>query len=188
MSAKSTSHAPRLGANKVRRSPLLPGALPGPEKKEGRSRRSGLFIHSDQPFRWCRRGESNPRPQPYQGCALPLSYGGGSLRKRPYSQRFWPGQAKNACLIKIFGRGLLQSWISRQKTPTGRGPSPPFLLQLLPPPRPRPSGRRDWPPPCVRICVAARRRARAARARPRKATESHPSCDVPAFRLRRQPC
>ena len=27
-------------------------------------------------FRWCRRGESNPRPQPYQGCALPLSYGG----------------------------------------------------------------------------------------------------------------
>jgi hypothetical protein len=25
---------------------------------------------------WCRRGELNTRPHPYQGCALPLSYGG----------------------------------------------------------------------------------------------------------------
>jgi hypothetical protein len=42
---------------------------------------------------WCRRGESNPRPQPYQGCALPLSYGGLFPRKRPYSQRRGGGQA-----------------------------------------------------------------------------------------------
>ena len=26
--------------------------------------------------RWCRRSELNTRPHPYQGCALPLSYGG----------------------------------------------------------------------------------------------------------------
>ena len=26
---------------------------------------------------WCRRGELNTRPLPYQGSALPLSYGGG---------------------------------------------------------------------------------------------------------------
>ena len=25
---------------------------------------------------WCRRSELNTRPHPYQGCALPLSYGG----------------------------------------------------------------------------------------------------------------
>ncbi len=28
--------------------------------------------------RWCRQKESNFRPHPYQGCALPLSYGGGT--------------------------------------------------------------------------------------------------------------
>ena len=27
-------------------------------------------------FKWCRRSELNTRPHPYQGCALPLSYGG----------------------------------------------------------------------------------------------------------------
>ena len=139
-------------------------------------------------FRWCRRAGLNCRPQPYQGCALPLSYGGGSLRKRPYSQRFRPGQAKNACLIKIFARGLLPSWISRSKTRTRRGETQTHLLPPAPRPWPRPSARRAWRPPCARICVAARRRARAGRDRPRKATESHPSCDVPAFRLRRQAC
>lgn len=28
------------------------------------------------PIQWCRREELNFRPHPYQGCALPLSYGG----------------------------------------------------------------------------------------------------------------
>ena len=27
--------------------------------------------------KWCRRRELNSRPHPYQGCALPLSHGGG---------------------------------------------------------------------------------------------------------------
>ncbi len=29
---------------------------------------------------WCHRRDSNPGPQPYQGCALPLSYGGEGAR------------------------------------------------------------------------------------------------------------
>jgi hypothetical protein len=29
-----------------------------------------------QRFRWCRRGESNPRPRDYETLALPLSYAG----------------------------------------------------------------------------------------------------------------
>ena len=32
---------------------------------------------------WCRREELNFRPHPYQGCALPLSYGG--LVKKHYN-------------------------------------------------------------------------------------------------------
>ena len=137
---------------------------------------------------WCRRAGLNCRPQPYQGCALPLSYGGGSLRKRPYSQRFRPGQAKNARLIKIFARGLLPSWISRPKTQTRRALTSPRPLPPAPQPWPRPSARRVWRPPCGRICAVERRRARAARGRRAKATESHPSCDVTAFRGRRSAC
>ena len=33
--------------------------------------------------KWCRRKELNFRPHPYQGCALPLSYGGTGSRPRP---------------------------------------------------------------------------------------------------------
>ena len=44
-------------------------------------------------FRWCRRAGLNCRPQPYQGCALPLSYGGEGVR---HSQTFCEGKAKNA--------------------------------------------------------------------------------------------
>src|SRR5690606_25076231 len=37
---------------------------------------------------WCHRRDSNPGPQPYQGCALPLSYGGeGVGYSRPHAAR-----------------------------------------------------------------------------------------------------
>lgn len=149
--------------------------------------RGWLLICREHPCKskgsvWCRRAGLNCRPQPYQGCALPLSYGGGSLRKRPYSQRFRPGQAKNARLIKIFARGLLPSWISRPKTQTRRALTSPRPLPPAPQPWPRPSAPRVWRPPCARICAAERRRARVVRDRRAKATESHPLCDVTAFR------
>src|SRR2546426_1101727 len=37
-------------------------------------------------LRWCHDRDSNPGPQPYQGCALPLSYR-GEWRGAGYSQR-----------------------------------------------------------------------------------------------------
>ena len=36
----------------------------------------GLLINNDSCGKWCRGGELNSRPHPYQGCALPLSYRG----------------------------------------------------------------------------------------------------------------
>ena len=49
-------------------------------------------------FRWCRRAGLNCRPQPYQGCALPLSYGGvgrgssESRRRREAEKRGKPAK------------------------------------------------------------------------------------------------
>ena len=42
--------------------------------------------------RWCRRAGLNCRPQPYQGCALPLSYGGDE--EGAYSEPNAVGKAK----------------------------------------------------------------------------------------------
>ena len=33
-------------------------------------------------MKWCRWGELNSRPHPYQGCALPLSYSGQYFARR----------------------------------------------------------------------------------------------------------
>ena len=37
-------------------------------------------ISENRGFEWCRRTDLNCGPHPYQGCALPLSYGGIFLR------------------------------------------------------------------------------------------------------------
>ena len=34
------------------------------------------LLKTPETDKWCRRKESDFRPHPYQGCALPLSYGG----------------------------------------------------------------------------------------------------------------
>ncbi len=52
--------------------------------------------------RWCRRGESNPRPQPYQGCALPLSYGGQIRGTGPIAKAIGGGKAKDRLDRKSF--------------------------------------------------------------------------------------
>ena len=73
--------------------------MPGKEKKWGLFLsqlcilRSILFPFSEKSlypknakhlrkprFKWCRRTDLNCGPHPYQGCALPLSYGGISYR------------------------------------------------------------------------------------------------------------
>ena len=42
----------------------------------GSSARLGRRIRTGDGQRWCRRGESNPRPRDYETLALPLSYAG----------------------------------------------------------------------------------------------------------------
>ena len=49
--------------------------------------------------RWCRRAGLNCRPQPYQGCALPLSYGGeteGARYSGPRAAREAPIESQRA--------------------------------------------------------------------------------------------
>jgi hypothetical protein len=40
--------------------------------------RSKAFDGNAQRLKWCRRGESNPRPRDYETLALPLSYAGAA--------------------------------------------------------------------------------------------------------------
>ena len=65
---------------RLRRGLPLGGALPGAvEALGGRRRKGGPRRGRGLPAEgkeWCRRAGLNCRPQPYQGCALPLSYGG----------------------------------------------------------------------------------------------------------------
>ena len=48
----------------------------------GSKRRSGFLFTRRKSKKWCREGELNSRPHPYQGCALPLSYRGPASNRR----------------------------------------------------------------------------------------------------------
>ena len=84
-------------------SPLLPrlfGAERGSKKRPRRTLYAPNFLEKN----WSGRGDSNPRPQPWQGCALPLSYTrigrGGSARGAPHLS---PGGG--VCKACVDGRG-----------------------------------------------------------------------------------
>ena len=61
---------------------------------------------------WCCRGGLNSRPQPYQGCALPLSYGSMMLEEAP-SQQLNLGAA-GARLSRRWGCGKPRPWARRK--------------------------------------------------------------------------
>ncbi len=52
--------------------------------------------------KWCRRSELNTRPHPYQGCALPLSYGGPTFPSFRSSRRI--GLTRREDLALTWGR------------------------------------------------------------------------------------
>jgi hypothetical protein len=56
-------------------------------------------------MRWCRRRESNSRPHPYQGCALPLSHGGTKNSSEPCHRRIvlarGGGKLYDSCVSEI---------------------------------------------------------------------------------------
>ena len=91
-------------------------------------------------FRWCRRGESNPRPQPYQGCALPLSYGGdeaGAIAKP------WAGGKPQ------YAETALDLW--------SVSPHPRFRWEKTTKP-PQTNAKPSWRRRCAPTCAGARSR------------------------------
>src|SRR3546814_14412659 len=60
---------------------LLPKGSHQP--KGGKAAKMAEKVWFSRGLEWCRRGELNTRPHPYQGCALPLSYGGTLQDGRP---------------------------------------------------------------------------------------------------------
>ena len=53
---------------------------------------------------WCCRGGLNSGPQPYQGCALPLSYGSTEFVDRCAPMKKACGRVKGACVIVANGQ------------------------------------------------------------------------------------
>ena len=71
-SLRSPSRAPGLNPrNSLRLGPAcVPGKAERPDTRPGDFNNILIFLKK----RWSGRRDSNPRPQPWQGCALPLSY------------------------------------------------------------------------------------------------------------------
>ena len=87
---------------------------------------------------WCHRRDSNPGPQPYQGCALPLSYGGDEARAIAKARAGVKRKiTKTELDVQVVSPHPHSAWKNREK-------------------RPLKSGRRRWSPRSGRICDAAR--------------------------------
>ena len=68
-----------LGSRTLQQAVFRPGCKCGnlkaeglPLDRRGAANAGSMFLGE----KWCRHTESNCGPHPYQGCALPLSYGG----------------------------------------------------------------------------------------------------------------
>src|SRR3954452_14507379 len=68
---------------------------------------------------WSGRRDSNPRPQPWQGCALPLSYARSALTPKPRPAEVRRAPSMAACAPARELRGRL--W---------RSPQPPIWSRL----------------------------------------------------------
>ena len=136
---------------------------------------------------WCCWGGLNSRPQPYQGCALPLSY--SSLNHRPNPRR---GAGRGALLPR--GGRMSSAGLSLGGQRCKLPPCPVPDLPAQPPPA-APNG---WPSSCAPICTAARRRPvprvapkqRAARRRSLLFPKRHPTAraGIDTATWEREPC
>ena len=114
---------------------------------------------------WCRRAGLNCRPQPYQGCALPLSYGGdeaGAIAKP------WAGGKPQ------YAETALDLW--------SVSPHPRFRWEKTTKP-PQTNAKPSWRRRCAPTCAGARRRRNRRKSRRRARTIRTRSRDgAPAFR------
>ena len=94
----------------------------------------------DTAVEWCCWGGLNSRPQPYQGCALPLSYSSTPFRKRPVGQARAIG--RDPLLCQAAGSIARNNCRCVKKTPC-------------------PAARNALPPSCAKTCGGeSSRRAR----------------------------
>ena len=92
--------------------------------------------------KWCRRAGLNCRPQPYQGCALPLSYG---------------GEKGEAGAIAVVGRPVKpQSAAGGLTDGACRRTSSPWADRTINQTRPPRVAKRNWRRRCARTCAGAR--------------------------------
>ena len=105
-------HGPRADRVAVRALVIRGRALPHPASDRLPDADQGICLRkwrSPNPLKkvggsWCRRAGLNCRPQPYQGCALPLSYG-GERRGGGYSQTSSPREVQKVLSVTLDARG-----------------------------------------------------------------------------------
>ena len=154
-SRKRNRHPPEVSASRTQATSRIEGR----RRQMGQVNRSGRCLFGrcrprtagmdtvSSAGRWCCRGGLNSRPQPYQGCALPLSYGSTARVASGWRKRVAPmenagGAVKAAC---------------------GAMPHLPRLREWMP----KPIAQNGLPKPFVRTCAAARRRRETPSRRPR---------------------
>ena len=72
----------------VPRTGLEPACLSTHAPETCASTNSATWAYTTERYRWSEKRDSNPRPQPWQGCALPTELFSHFIISKPFSERF----------------------------------------------------------------------------------------------------